>query len=62
MAYDFIKKEMMKCEFCDGDPACVKFCETKALQFVDVSDASLKKKRELGAKVLIAVGNGEEAF
>jgi hypothetical protein len=29
---------------------------------VDVSDASLKKKRELGAKVLIAIGKGEEAL
>jgi len=62
MAYDFVEKEMMKCQFCDGDPACVKFCETKALQFVEVSDASLKKKRELGAKVLMAIGKTEEAL
>jgi Fe-S-cluster-containing dehydrogenase component len=62
MGYDFVEKEMMKCQFCDGDPACVKFCETKALQFVEVSDASLKKKRELGAKVLMAIGKTEEAL
>ena len=62
MGYDFVEKEMMKCQFCDGDPACVKFCETKALQFVEVSSASLKKKRELGAKVLMAIGKTEEAL
>jgi Fe-S-cluster-containing dehydrogenase component len=62
VSYDFIKKELIKCEFCEGDPACVKFCETKALQFVDVSDASVKKKRSLGAQVLMAIGRAEETL
>jgi carbon-monoxide dehydrogenase iron sulfur subunit len=62
VSYDFLKKELIKCEFCDGDPACVKFCETKALQFVDVSDASLRKKRSLGAQVLMAIGKTEESL
>lgn len=62
ISYDFVKKELIKCQFCDGDPACVKFCETKALQFVDVSDASLRKKRSLGAQVLMAIGRTEEAL
>jgi Fe-S-cluster-containing hydrogenase component 2 len=51
---------LIKCEFCDGDPVCVKFCETQALQFVNVGDASLKKKRNLGAQVLMAIGKTEE--
>ena len=62
MSYDFVKKELIKCQFCDGDPACVKFCETKALQFVDVSEASMKKKRSLGAQVLLAIGKAEEGL
>ena len=62
ISYDFVKKELVKCEFCDGDPACAKFCETKALQFVDVSDASIKKKRSLGAQVLMAIGRTEETL
>jgi len=62
VSYDFMKKELIKCEFCEGDPACVKFCETKALQFVDVSDASVKKKRSLGAQVLMAIGKAEEVL
>jgi Fe-S-cluster-containing dehydrogenase component len=62
ISYDFLKKELIKCQFCDGDPACVKFCETKALQFVDVSDANLRKKRTLGGQVLMAIGRAEEAL
>lgn len=62
VSYDFMKKELIKCEFCDGDPACVKFCETKALQFVDVRDASFKKRRSLGAQVLMAIGRAEETL
>jgi Fe-S-cluster-containing dehydrogenase component len=62
ISYDFSKKELIKCQFCDGDPACVKFCETKALQFVDVSDANLRKKRTLGEQVLMAIGRAEEAL
>jgi carbon-monoxide dehydrogenase iron sulfur subunit len=62
ISYDFMKKEVVKCEFCAGDPACVKFCETKALQFVDVSEASKNKKRSLGAQVLMAIGKAEEGL
>ncbi len=61
LSYDFVKKEMIKCQLCDGDPACVKFCETEALQFVPVSEASLRKKRNLGAQVLAAIKKAEEA-
>ena len=62
ISYDFVKRELIKCQFCDGDPACVKFCETKALQFVDVSDANLRKKRSLGEQILMAISRAEEAL
>lgn len=29
--YDGINKIVYKCDLCFGDPACVKFCETKAI-------------------------------
>ena len=61
ISYDFVNKELIKCELCGGDPACVKFCETKALQFIDVSDANLRKKRSFGEQVLMAIGRAEEA-
>jgi len=35
----------VKCDLCDGDPTCVKFCETEALQYVSATKANLLKSR-----------------
>jgi Fe-S-cluster-containing hydrogenase component 2 len=32
--YDSTRKKVFKCELCEGDPQCVKFCPTGSLQFV----------------------------
>jgi anaerobic carbon-monoxide dehydrogenase iron sulfur subunit len=55
ITYNFDHKTVNKCEYCDGDPMCVKFCETKAIQFVEASGADMKKKRSLGALILKAL-------
>jgi len=34
IAYDSDRKEVIKCELCGGDPQCVRFCPTGALQFL----------------------------
>jgi len=39
-------EKVFKCDLCGGQPTCVKFCETKALEFVEVSTMSLKQKRK----------------
>ena len=50
--------EVIKCDLCDGDPKCVKFCKSRppnsssfmanprasALQFVDISEATITKR------------------
>jgi len=46
MGIDPVARKVIKCDLCDGDPTCVKFCETKALQYVDASTASKTKMRE----------------
>ena len=51
MGYDSVGKKVLKCDFCDGDPVCAKFCSTHAIQFVDASKANLIKKRAI-AEVL----------
>lgn len=48
MGYDVVGRKVIKCDQCDGDPTCVKFCDPGALQFVDVNKASMKKKRDAG--------------
>lgn len=35
----------VKCDLCDGDPTCVKFCEPQALQYVNATKANLLKSR-----------------
>ena len=38
MAFDSQSQRVRKCDFCDGDPQCVRFCETKAVDYVEESD------------------------
>ena len=44
-------RKVYKCDLCDGDPACVKVCDYKAVQFVDVSTANVMKKWEAAERV-----------
>jgi Fe-S-cluster-containing dehydrogenase component len=46
MGYDAVDNKVIKCDFCGGDPLCVRFCSTEAIRFVDASEASLKKKKD----------------
>lgn len=46
MGFDSVGEKVIKCDFCDGEPICVRFCSTQAIKFVDASEASLIKKRE----------------
>ncbi|MBW2000076.1 MAG: 4Fe-4S dicluster domain-containing protein [Deltaproteobacteria bacterium] len=38
--------KVTKCDHCGGDPTCVRFCETGAIQYVDARTASMRLKRE----------------
>jgi Fe-S-cluster-containing hydrogenase component 2 len=40
----------MRCDTCNGDPTCVQFCETGALQFLDVETVNLKRQRRSAEK------------
>ncbi|RLI84425.1 4Fe-4S dicluster domain-containing protein, partial [Archaeoglobales archaeon] len=42
-------------DLCGGDPMCVKFCSTKAIEWVDVSIANQKIKRASIDKYLEAL-------
>lgn len=51
IGFDPVGKKIFKCDQCGGDPTCVKFCETKALQYVDVTVITLRKAREYAQKL-----------
>jgi Fe-S-cluster-containing dehydrogenase component len=42
--------KVIKCDLCHGDPKCVQFCVTGALQFQPASKAVLLKKRAAAKK------------
>ncbi len=44
-SFDTIGRKIIACDFCDGDPQCVRFCDTGALRFVDAMEISAIKQR-----------------
>jgi carbon-monoxide dehydrogenase iron sulfur subunit len=50
--YHYMKECSMKCDLCNGDPACVKSCVYGALEFLTMDDWG-RKKRLKGAENLI---------
>ena len=50
MKFDAQVQKVIKCDFCDGDPQCARFCETKAVQYVDASLQNLTKQISVADK------------
>lgn len=42
---DIKTRRVIKCDLCNGDPQCVRFCSTHALEFLEPTAANLHKKR-----------------
>jgi len=51
MSFDSMDKRVFKCDLCDGDPICVKFCQHDALQYVDASEQSAIKRTAAAEKL-----------
>ena len=54
MHFDALGRKVIKCDQCEGDPQCVRFCEIKAVEHVDAGDISLGRKREAARRLLEA--------
>ena len=61
MNFNTIDKKVFKCDLCDGDPQCVRFCDMKAVDFVSPDDISIDKKRD-AAKRLSKAGKAASAM
>jgi len=48
-AIQFLDREVIKCNLCGGDPACVKYCPTEAIQYKE-SAPELEDEREAIAR------------
>jgi carbon-monoxide dehydrogenase iron sulfur subunit len=47
-------RKVIKCDLCDGDPQCVRFCDVEAVRFVDTRDLGLEKGREAARRLQVA--------
>jgi len=51
MGIDTVSNKVIKCDLCDGDPQCVRFCFPGALEYVEANAVNLRKKREAAKKL-----------
>ena len=51
MGVDTTDRRVIKCDQCDGDPLCVRFCGPGALQYLPVHAVNLMKKRSAGLQL-----------
>lgn len=49
-------KSVIKCDTCDGDPECARFCPTKAIQWIREDLETLSRKKAMSAKFEQAFG------
>lgn len=54
MNFNVIDRKVFKCDLCDGDPQCVRFCEVKAVDYVDADRVSTLKKKSAAEKISAA--------
>ena len=54
MGFNVIDRKNFKCDLCDGDPQCVRFCDVKAVEYVDPNQVSLSKKRVAAERITVA--------
>jgi Fe-S-cluster-containing dehydrogenase component len=58
MNFNVTDRQVFKCDLCDGDPQCVRFCDVKAVEYIEVEDVALDKKRLAAERISLA---GKEA-
>lgn len=54
MSFNTIDRKVIKCDLCDGDPQCVRFCEIKAVEYLDAGDISIHKKKAAARRLSAA--------
>ncbi|MGD2087692.1 MAG: 4Fe-4S dicluster domain-containing protein [Candidatus Aminicenantes bacterium] len=54
MGFNVKDKKVFKCDLCEGDPQCVRFCDVKAIEYVDANQLNIIKKREAAHKQSMA--------
>ncbi len=50
IAVDYKARKMIKCDLCEGEPICVKFCRPAALQYIEANVLNTRKRRAAARK------------
>jgi Fe-S-cluster-containing hydrogenase component 2 len=51
ISFDSITRKVIKCDLCEGDPLCARFCSYGALVYLDTSEHTIRKRREVAEEV-----------
>ncbi len=51
MGFDTDRQKVFKCNLCDGDPQCVRFCYPKSLSYADSAMIQYPRTREAALKL-----------
>ncbi|NLD06336.1 MAG: 4Fe-4S dicluster domain-containing protein [Synergistaceae bacterium] len=51
IAFDRVAKVAIKCNHCGGEPLCVEFCPTEAIEYLPADTATLNRKKAFSAKM-----------
>jgi Fe-S-cluster-containing hydrogenase component 2 len=54
MNFNPIDRQVFKCDLCDGDPQCVRFCDVDAVQYIDAEEVAIDKKRDAAERLSLA--------
>lgn len=46
------KGEILKCDLCDGEPTCVKFCSTNAIVYEEETKQAINRRKEMAERLL----------
>ncbi len=48
--YSSRQKKILKCDLCDSNPLCAKYCPTRAIEYVDAVKSNVNKKKIIAVK------------
>jgi len=49
--FDPISRRVLKCDLCDGDPICVRFCPYEAIRYIEQAELGMAKRRSEAEKL-----------
>jgi len=51
MSFDLMDGRVIKCDLCDGDPLCVRFCAYGALRYIDAVEMNSRNRRRAALRL-----------